>query len=240
MKKSLSMISLCFALILLLVSCDTNKAIESKTSTVEIITSHSSADESVELTHNESGTAANVASFELSEKTTAVSSYDSIPASPSKSSANSKVISSATSKDTLPGSTALKKGMTNEEYAQAYDIANEIVNRHKNKEEIEMLCRITEDIYNIYKSGVHSEKDPHYSDVYGVFVLKRASCAGVTRAVCLAMTILGTPYEHVNENQWTHQWCRIFSKSENEYCVLDGQGGYVGLELTPYKHPLIK
>jgi hypothetical protein len=137
----------------------------------------------------------------------------------------------------LPGSAALKKGMTAAEYAEAYRVATEIVNRHKEKDEIEMLAGIVGDVFNIYLSGTHSESEAHYNNVYGALILKRASCAGVTRAVNLCMTILGIPYEHVNENQWTHQWCRIFVKSENSYWVLDGQAGIIGPEPSPYEHP---
>ena len=45
----------------------------------------------------------------------------------------------------------------------------------------------------------YSMETPHYSDVYGFFVDKTASCAGATRATGLCLNQLGIPYEHVNE-----------------------------------------
>lgn len=182
-------------------------------------------------------------------ETTTAPALSSAPPSSFKSSSNSSSTKSSsnstkknvttTKKPSLPGSASLKRGMTDAQYAEAYAVANEIVNKHKNKSETDMLTCIMKDIYEIYASGTHNEKDPHYGDVYGALILRRASCAGVTRAVCLCMTILNIPYEHVNESQWTHQWCRVFVKSQNEYWVIDGQGCYAGPEPEPYRHPYI-
>ena len=213
MRKFINSFFIFLFLMLILAGCGANKASKSGISSAPDV----------------SGTSSTVETNESSAEISSSSSED----------VSSAPVSSDAPPPQLPGSAALKKGMTEAEYAIAYSIALEIVNRHRDKEEIDMLCRISEDIYNIYKSGVHSESDPHYSDVYGVFMLKRASCAGVTRAVCLCMEILGKPYEHINENKWEHQWCRVFSETENAYLVLDAQGGFVGPENAPYKHPLM-
>lgn len=55
----------------------------------------------------------------------------------------------------------------------------------------------------------YSMSADHYNDPYGYFILGSASCAGCTRATGLCLNILGIPYEHVNENQYSHQWCRV-------------------------------
>jgi hypothetical protein len=157
---------------------------------------------------------------------------------PAASSAASKPPQSSTpTGTTLPGSASLKKGMTAAEYAQAYAVAERIVQPYLKLPRIEQLDGIMSTIYDIYRSGTYSMTDPHYSDVYGALILKRASCAGVTRAVGLCLTILGIPYEHVNENKYTHQWCRV--ECDGMYMVVDGQGGVWGDEPEPYKHPLI-
>ena len=242
MKRLLfAVIPACLIIALLFPSCEPGGRIPSSevNSESEISSEPDTLNESRETSSVSSTPAEDVQTIEnLSSMTKESSSMEAVRVS-SKPPADSTPASSSAAENTLPGSVSLKKGMTSAEYAEAYAIAEAIVNRHKDEDEVDMLCRIAEDIYNIYKSGVHSEKDPHYSDVYGVFVLKRASCAGVTRAVCLCMTILGKPYEHVNENKWTHQWCRVFIESENSYCVVDAQGGFVGIEPAPYKHPLI-
>ena len=43
------------------------------------------------------------------------------------------------------------------------------------------------------------------------------------------------PYEHVNENQYSHQWCRI--NVNGTYWISDAYGLYCGPEPAPYAHP---
>ena len=67
-------------------------------------------------------------------------------------------------------------------------------------------------------------------------LLVRASCAGCTRATGLCLNMLGIPYEHVNENQWSHQWCRV-KMDDGSYWICDAYGLYCGPEPAPYQHP---
>ena len=60
----------------------------------------------------------------------------------------------------------------------------------------------------------YSTDVPHYNDAYGYLVLHVASCAGCTRTTGLCLNMLGIPYEHVNENQWSHQWCRAHARRQ--------------------------
>lgn len=82
----------------------------------------------------------------------------------------------------------------------------------------------------------YSTDEPHYNDPYGYFVSGVASCAGCARATGLCLDMLGIPYEHVNENQWSHQWCRV--NMGDSYWICDAYGLYVGAEPAPYEHPL--
>ena len=136
----------------------------------------------------------------------------------------------------LPGNASLKKGMTADEYAKAYAKAEIIANKYKNDNMFDQLAGIISDLFDIQLADGYSADAPHYSDVYGVFILNKASCAGYTRAAGLCLTILGIPYEHVNESQWTHQWCRVYVPSEKEYWVVDAQGGMLGPESSPYEY----
>lgn len=68
------------------------------------------------------------------------------------------------------------------------------------------------------------------------FVLRTASCAGCARATALCLDILGIPYEHVNENQYSHQWCRV-PMEDGSYWICDAFGLYCGPEPEPYQHP---
>jgi len=113
--------------------------------------------------------------------------------------------------ESLANSASLKRGMTDAEFKKAYDIAAKIAAPYAGKSREAQLEGIAKSLYK-YKSDKkmkYSETDPHYNDVYGFYVLNVASCAGATRAVGLCLNILGIPYTHVNENEWSHQWCRV-------------------------------
>ena len=55
-------------------------------------------------------------------------------------------------------------------------------------------------------------------------------------ATALCLDILGIPYEHVNENQYSHQWCRV-PMEDGGYWICDAFGLYCGPEPEPYQHP---
>ena len=105
---------------------------------------------------------------------------------------------------------SLRKNATDAELKQAYDIAVELVTPYAKLSREEQLCGIATELRRLFDSGMsYSMSDPHYNDPYGYFVLGTASCAGCARATGLCLNILGIPYEHVNENQYSHQWCRV-------------------------------
>ncbi len=66
----------------------------------------------------------------------------------------------------------------------------------------------------------------NYSEAYGVFIAGEFSCAGATRALGMVLSCMGYEWEHVNENQWTHQWCRVTMDGQAGWA--DGQIGYAG------------
>ena len=102
----------------------------------------------------------------------------------------------------------------------------------------EQLLGIAIALRSMFDSGMlYSSSGEHYSDPYGYFVLGMASCAGCTRATGLCLNILGIPYEHVNENQWSHQWCRV--DVDGTYWICDAYGLYCGPEPAPYTHPYL-
>lgn len=137
---------------------------------------------------------------------------------------------------TLEINAKLKKGMTDAEFNEAYEIAYGIARKYAGLSKPEQLEAIYTELRYLTDTVLnYSETAKHYNDVYGFFVLNTASCAGATRAVALCLTILGIPYEHVNENQWSHQWCRV--KLGDTYWICDAYGMYVGVEPGPYEHP---
>lgn len=133
---------------------------------------------------------------------------------------------------------SLQKKATDDQLAQAYDIALEIVKPLAGLSREEQLVGIKDALRAMFDSGMeYSTSAEHYNDPYGYFVLGVASCAGCTRATGLCLNILGIPYEHVNENQWGHQWCRV--NVDGTYWICDAYGLYAGPEPAPYTHPYL-
>ena len=118
----------------------------------------------------------------------------------------------------------------------AYQAALNVVAPYVGLSREEQIYGITVTIRALFDSGMgYSMSTPHYNDPYGYFILGTASCAGCTRATGLCLNILGIPYEHVNENQYSHQWCRI--NVNGVYWISDAYGLYCGPEPAPYQHP---
>ena len=65
-----------------------------------------------------------------------------------------------------------------------------------------------------------------YCTAYGVFIKGEYSCAGSTRALGLVLTCMGYQWKHINENQYSHQWCEL--NIDGRVVVADGQTGQVG------------
>ena len=121
---------------------------------------------------------------------------------------------------------SLRKGCSEAQFFNAYDEARYFVcvpakNAAPNNMYAQMgvVAQKLFDRVN-YNPGVkYKTKGEHYNDPCGVFgnvnkagiyrIPYGADCAGATRAVGLCLNILCIPYEHVNENKWKQQWCRV-------------------------------
>ena len=137
----------------------------------------------------------------------------------------------------LANLSSLKKKCTDAEFQAAYDAAVPIVSQLAGESREEQLTGIARALRKMFDSGQvgYSMSGNHYNDPYGFFVLGLGSCAGCTRATGLCLNMLGIPYEHVNENQYVHQWCRV--NIDGTYWICDAYGLYVGPEPAPYVHP---
>lgn len=128
-----------------------------------------------------------------------------------------------------------RKYMNDEQFQQAYAAAVPVVRPLLGLPMKEQIVRLEA----IMRRGVpgikYTMKDSHYNDPYGYFVLHLSSCAGCTRATGMCLNMLGIEYEHVNPNEYKHQWCRI--KIGDEYWICDAFGHYAGPEPAPYDHP---
>ena len=133
---------------------------------------------------------------------------------------------------------SLRKNASDAELAQAYEAALKIVTPLANLSREEQLYGIAVALRAMFDAGMNYSMDaPHYNDPYGYLVLGSASCAGCTRATGLCLNMLGIPYEHVNENQYSHQWCRV--NLGGTYWICDAYGLYCGPEPAPYTHPYL-
>ena len=104
---------------------------------------------------------------------------------------------------------SLKK-MTNAEFQQAYDVALKIAEPIVGWSREKQIMGITNYLRSLFVSGiVYTTSKSHYDKPYGYFVKGVASCAGCARAMRLRLNVLSIPYEHLNENKWDHQWCRV-------------------------------
>ena len=142
--------------------------------------------------------------------------------------------------NSLPISDSLRRGMTNEEFNEAYDIAYGLLSQYSSFNREVQITAIFNELTNIRHvvPWEYSMTERHYNNVYGFFVLNRTSCAGDVRAAGLCLTILGIPYEHLNENQAGHQWARV--QLGDRYVVIDINAGWMGYETVPYQHPLMR
>lgn len=128
-----------------------------------------------------------------------------------------------------------RKYMDESEFQQAYSAAVPIVKPLLGLPIKEQVTRL-EAVMRRGVSGIkYTMSDRHYNDPYGYFVLHVSSCAGCTRATGMCLNMLGIEYEHVNSNQYKHQWCRI--KIGSEFWICDAFGHYSGPEPAPYDHP---
>ena len=135
---------------------------------------------------------------------------------------------------------SLQKSCTNAEFQQAYDRAAILVSTMIGDSRQDQLVEIAQGVRILTDYGLvqYTTSVPHYNDPYGYFILGVGSCAGAARATGLCLNMLGIPYEHVNENQWSHQWCRV-PMADGTFWIVDPYGLYVGPEPAPYVHPYL-
>lgn len=138
----------------------------------------------------------------------------------------------------LPSLASIRKRCTDEEMVQAYNAALEIVTPLLGKSEEDKMVGVTNGLRRILEENLmYSMTEEHYNDPYGYLVKGAASCAGCTRTTIMCLEMLGfTSVEHVNPNQYTHQWARV-KMSDGRYAICDAFGLYCGIEPAPYAHP---
>lgn len=114
---------------------------------------------------------------------------------------------------------------------QALEVAQEIAdyineNAPEDAADIDKVYAAAQIVAMFSSNATYTTDDPDYQSPYGVFVKGVYTCAGSTRALGLVLTCMGYEWEHVNEGEWSHQWCRLTMDGQVGYA--DGQGGLVG------------
>lgn len=116
--------------------------------------------------------------------------------------------------------------------AMARVVAQQIANSIPAGSDIDRVGQAAYMVSEYCNQATYTTEGSDYSTAYGVFIKGEYSCAGATRALGLVLECMGYRWEHVNENQWTHQWCRLTMDGQVGYA--DGQVGWVGYG----KHPV--
>ena len=131
-----------------------------------------------------------------------------------------------TPKELLYQRKSLRKNCTKAEFYNAYDEAYPIVLAARAAAPNNMygqMAYVAKVLYNRinYNPGVrYKTSGKHYNDPCGVFgnvdkysngtrIPYGADCAVTTRAMGLCLNMLQIPYQHINENTWKQQWCRV-------------------------------
>lgn len=124
-----------------------------------------------------------------------------------------------------------QQSVREEQDQQARAIAQQIANSIGPGTDIERVGQAAMIVSQYYQNCTHVESGDNYYRPYGVFIAGEASCAGTTRALGLVLEYMGYSWVHVNENQWSHQWCQLTMDGQTGYA--DGQVGWVGYGQHP-------
>lgn len=131
-----------------------------------------------------------------------------------------------------------RKYMSETQLKKAYKKALKLVRPLGDLKKKDQIMGVAVRLRELFENGItYSMSSKHYDDPYGYFIKKKASCAGCARATGLCLNILGYNYEHVNENQYSHQWARV--KVGKKYWICDAYGLYCGPEPSKRKHPYL-
>ena len=74
------------------------------------------------------------------------------------------------------------------------------------------------------KGKYGNDENKYYRSPYGVFISGNFTCAGLVRALGRVLDYMGYEWQHINENQWKHQWIEM---------DIDGKHGYVDPSVWP-------
>ena len=98
--------------------------------------------------------------------------------------------------------------------------------------DLERVTKAAQAVSAYCSKATYTTEGSDYSQAYGVFIKGEYSCAGATRALGMVLECMGYKWEHVNPNQWTHQWCKMTMDGQAGWA--DGQIGMAGYGEHPF------
>lgn len=122
------------------------------------------------------------------------------------------------------GSAASKK-------EQARAVAQQIADSIGPGTDLERVSMAAAIVSGYCAEATYTTSGSDYCEAYGVFIKGEYSCAGATRALGMVLTCMGYEWQHVNENQWAHQWCVLEMDGQTGFA--DGQVGWAGYGTHP-------
>lgn len=157
----------------------------------------------------------------------------------SSSSGNSKNTGSSNNNSnnnsTNSDPTLTKEGRLSLARAEARRVVSNITNGGMTKlQKAEAICMyLFNNVAHQLDQSNESYKTNYGNEAYAALVMKIAACSGFCKAVTLMCEAAGVPCQHINANQWTHQWNKV-QIDDGSWVVLDSQIGWVGGDKHPY------
>lgn len=93
----------------------------------------------------------------------------------------------------------------------AQEIADKLMADPTLKTDLDRIAKASAYVMAYAMAATYTSDHPDYKTAYGLFVSGKITCAGNVRGLGLILECMGFQWEHINENQWTHQWCKVFN-----------------------------
>ena len=115
--------------------------------------------------------------------------------------------------------------------AQAQTFAKYIASNVTGKNDLEKVRQAAKIVAYYCNNSVYTNDDKDYRTPYGVLCKGVYTCSGATRTLGLVLECMGYKWEHVNENKWSHQWCKVYMDGKVGWA--DGMGGIADYGAQP-------
>ncbi len=150
------------------------------------------------------------------------------------STSNKNSNSNTSNNNSLADPTSTKEGRLSLAKTEAKRVVSKIIKSGMTKlEKAEAICNyITTTVDVQTNQSSEAYKTNYGNEAYAALVLKIAACSGRCKAVTLLCDAAGLKSQHINANQWSHQWNKI-QIDDGSWVVVDAQIGFVG-----DRHPL--